>query len=1199
MDNLRQRIIEEQVGVPCSTFLDHFTHITQNYQNRQIEHTVNAGMPEPEAKTFYQALVDERIKRETLEAARYIKERCDDIKDLGYRDAKVIAEKANIKGVDLVVLQAMVQSLESRTTGHVEAIPETEASGVVEATETLESAETVKAIDTMEVPETAEALGVPGGSKLSKRQKKLQRSKEKQQDKKAIALLQVTSSADQGVTDDKPTSTAELAGSVFNLENIHDQGTSKDKGTGTPQHVDAQESSTFEAKPEKPKKPRKARKSKAVQDHSASTSGSIAVAQGKLHEAEGFPTSTYDAIVTAPGKLHEAEESEAIHDLPTSTFKIPAAALGTRREVRESEAIQDDPTSTSEISATVLGKRREVRESEVIQDFPTSISQISAAALSMRRESGVSEASQNLTSTSRLSATALGKRRAIESKSMTHMELEDLKIPAEDRAAAIERLRDEPSPLSLEEARGRRTNLRRERSESVTFLRQRTFSREDSITPSTEEAPGLPVTTEQPVDVEGDTHRSPVEVDDSSVRLSLDEVLNTQSSASHKDKTFIQAKEREALAQRELEDTIVSQLSTQLSESQGLAQQSASIPTIKVSFGDSEKTILSRAELDKSSIGRNKKEEVGIHKLDSSLTSHSSPSHTDEPKRVLVIQESLLPSASDSSNQASASASRAEPTSVNIEQIVDREERYRRAREAADKLIAIPLSLGGRKKVESEGAVVDKYTSGELKSSAQVEDFTTIPATSRVGMFLSYSAPHLPELITGPAEVMAGDEKDLIEEEAIAESSDHTRPRTEPHLYQPWAGQSSWAYKTTSVADKRLIQRAYVLYEKPQTYINNEPLPDLPSGTPAIILPSRTSINEVVMVFDERVKRLAIEPHPEPWEDLRTDVGHPDWLPDGKLCEYQVAEELGFRIWRHDRETLVCNLPSCGKVTQEHVRTTRICHGCGPKTRVRYCSKVHLLADMEGHWQECGEKGLVIPRIIDDFTAPARFAKGFPAIKDVRGFKSAARHRQRAHAILNGGQYTLFEPQSGDAIRVVWPETIAEEMFGRIERLLNIALHDRGDDVLVSYLYRVLRNGLKAMGLWGDEISSLFANQFYQEFGFDASLRSSTALPLCQCEWVGTAAHHGKCLPTCKGGFRGVGVVVRGPGMLEAVELWEGKHWILRAWRRSLRGVGGWRGRISGEGFVGVLDGQDAEDFRPGLGEGWEGWGCVEDDVCL
>ncbi|KAI9804613.1 MAG: hypothetical protein M1833_006687 [Piccolia ochrophora] len=72
---------------------------------------------------------------------------------------------------------------------------------------------------------------------------------------------------------------------------------------------------------------------------------------------------------------------------------------------------------------------------------------------------------------------AINTKPASASKSMTEMDLENVKSPSEDRSKALERLKKQDSPPSLEEARGRRLSERKERSNSIKFLRERTASR--------------------------------------------------------------------------------------------------------------------------------------------------------------------------------------------------------------------------------------------------------------------------------------------------------------------------------------------------------------------------------------------------------------------------------------------------------------------------------------------------------------------------------------------------------------------------------------------------------------------------------------------------------------------------------------------------------------------------------------------------
>ncbi len=57
----------------------------------------------------------------------------------------------------------------------------------------------------------------------------------------------------------------------------------------------------------------------------------------------------------------------------------------------------------------------------------------------------------------------------------------------------------------------------------------------------------------------------------------------------------------------------------------------------------------------------------------------------------------------------------------------------------------------------------------------------------------------------------------------------------------------------------------------------------------------------------------------------------------------------------------------------------------------------------------------------------------------------------------------------------------------------------------------------------------------------------------------------------------------------------EARHWILRVWRRE-GGERVWVRRMVGVGFEGVGVGK-RRGFK--MGEGWEGWGCEEDEVCV
>jgi len=63
------------------------------------------------------------------------------------------------------------------------------------------------------------------------------------------------------------------------------------------------------------------------------------------------------------------------------------------------------------------------------------------------------------------------------SKSLTAAEVHSDMVVEEDRATAVERLRSEESPPSLEEVRDRRASIMKQRRDSINMIRTRTASR--------------------------------------------------------------------------------------------------------------------------------------------------------------------------------------------------------------------------------------------------------------------------------------------------------------------------------------------------------------------------------------------------------------------------------------------------------------------------------------------------------------------------------------------------------------------------------------------------------------------------------------------------------------------------------------------------------------------------------------------------
>ena len=453
---------------------------------------------------------------------------------------------------------------------------------------------------------------------------------------------------------------------------------------------------------------------------------------------------------------------------------------------------------------------------------------------------------------------------------------------------------------------------------------------------------------------------------------------------------------------------------------------------------------------------------------------------------------------------------------------------------------------------------------------------------------------------TTPSFASAPDQSDDESEEKSAVEIMNSRAELEPAAYVDWALTVPWTYSVDLATDFANHRAGLLLYKHPTPFfpLTDDFNPRAVNGyiIPAIISPILSPTGQPLTFYIPDTNRFVIHPHVIPFPDIRLDGGHPDCLPPSKLCEYQAAEMAGFEVWRHDRSTLSCTLPTCGQVIRDNTRSTQICHGCGTKSWVRYCSKDHLFADMPRHWSECGHPTTVSCWLIDEGSQPARFYNRYPAIQDVDRKNTSERHRQRTHAIYNKGQYTLFSDQGFPRI-VTWPEKLAPIYKPRVERLLNAAFFDHTNVSLISYLFRLLRFCLRTRGKYNNAVQSAIVKQFSDEF--DYGVEGELELDPCECEWVGDSAKSAKCTKECQKMTGSVGEMHKGKGLEGIVQLMEAKHWILRAWRRQHPTIKDWRRRVHGEGFEGVGATQRAVEWWPSMGQGWNGWGRWEEDICL
>ena len=683
------------------------------------------------------------------------------------------------------------------------------------------------------------------------------------------------------------------------------------------------------------------------------------------------------------------------------------------------------------------------------------------------------------------------KRRRTNSKSMSHMDLGQLIIPAEDHNTAVTRLRNEPSPVSLEEARGRRSTIRKERSNSIRFIQERTVSRESSDSPVVASDRGLQ-------DPEA------LEIVDNSTRST----------------------------------NIVGV------ENQGLATPPSSRRTALP-------LILPRKNSNAPSI---------LNTIVEGAQPSSNPSDVGHDGKV----------------QAQGEVSQGE-SKITGQDVVR------------------PLS--GQQLTESTDKKLQKLSANMPFRKSRSNSELLRP---KAGM------PEHPFELDGEKRNTSNDEGDLSDQESDAtvilaekaRSGRYEAPK-ELYTYTPWATTLHWYHVGP---DKKSNEEEIEAGLRPKY----DPVKHLPldpedcarnkpgfEDVPAVIstMPSRHPLPDIE--YDSLSNRFVIYPHTEPYPDLRNDLTHPDYLPPSKLCVYQAFEHGGFNVWRHDRNTFRCVLPSCHRLVYDHQTTTQICLGCGTKSWIRYCCKQHLFDDMQSHWKECGDPSTVFHEVIDEGTQPGRFYRRYPIIADANGARSFQRHRQQTYAVYNKGQYTVFLP-GGLPYTVEWPERLAGLYKPRLERVLNAAFFDASDAAILEYLFRLLRFCLRQRGTWNDYLSQILTHQFRLEFGWNPA--GAYDEDPCECDWLGDSANHLAC-PHCKKTFENVGILFRGTGFKGYVEDMEAHDWTLRVWHRQHPTVKGWRRRMMGEGFDGVPEWQSSGQWRPAMGEGWEGWGAVRDLV--
>ena len=416
---------------------------------------------------------------------------------------------------------------------------------------------------------------------------------------------------------------------------------------------------------------------------------------------------------------------------------------------------------------------------------------------------------------------------------------------------------------------------------------------------------------------------------------------------------------------------------------------------------------------------------------------------------------------------------------------------------------------------------------------------------------------------------------------------------------------SGWAYSTDTFLDEMWVRNSVWLYPRPETYFRLQELPTYmtaygPKIRPAKVSQEHSGCSEPVITFDRDT--VVIVPHSDPWPDIRSNIAHPDFLGPIRLTEYQACEDLGYFVWRFDRQGWTCRLPECNKFLLDTDPATTICPGCGPCTEIRYCSLAHLFQDIRYHWVRCGDLAFLIQAVLDMHTMPKAWQQMCPMITGQGGYNSFALHRQKVYAATSSqGHYTLFEPIAGSPVILSWPRNDgvehALEMDRRIERLLNAAFLNVHKHVIISYLLRTLSTLVQNSSQYSTRASKeRLRIQFEAEFGYVANDYDWTLL--CECEWLRLHneedARH-RCSFQRKRSFSYCSCSqATGTGMRRRAVSLENRHWILRAWQTQHPIEKDWKARAKGMGFAGDLYGTETHC----LGPGQEGWTAPGHNMC-
>lgn len=319
-------------------------------------------------------------------------------------------------------------------------------------------------------------------------------------------------------------------------------------------------------------------------------------------------------------------------------------------------------------------------------------------------------------------------------------------------------------------------------------------------------------------------------------------------------------------------------------------------------------------------------------------------------------------------------------------------------------------------------------------------------------------------------------------------------------------------------------------------------------------------------------------------------------------------------FWQLDSHGFPCSAVDCNRRCNLWDGRSVICPRCGPFSEIRYCSRDHLLKDVETHWAFCGQQAFTHP--CHESSIPGDVRAGPPLVPCLLQCDTPERHRQAVYFNVceDMGDYfifaDLFEPDldkrcsSRVFTPVVFDDPAEKDKFRRIlaaclfctfplstvsitfSGLLTKAVTVEVVD-LVDYMYRLIRDNLRSKALWRNDLDSALKHQLARELSVHIQSYISGTRHACSTEWEGCsrrACHDA----VCRGEYRRILGQLGGTGHRRLVEFLESGNWVLRAVRTTHPVAKRVEERMMGVGFEGVVE-EDQRKFS--WGAGWDGAG--------